>query len=159
MGANQIALVVVGSLFACGLLFFLLVVATNRNWPLHVLNFLTGVVTIALVLVALGLLGFLGYLAVSYMVAYDGAGIYGLAAILLATAVLVGAPLAATYLGDVLERNGYSVGRRTYLILLITGLPIVPAAAFFGFFTALGERVLRFFSFHRSPGITPTESL
>lgn len=142
MEPNQAILLVLGLSLAAAAFFFLLIVLKNRRWYVHVVNFLTGVVT-----VALGLCGVAGvcvgtYFVVKYFI-IQGGGIYLVAALLMLAALVIGAPLASTALADVLERNGYRVGKRTYLLLLIVGVPVVPIAAFFGAFAAVGHRVLR----------------
>ncbi len=142
MEPNQAILLVLGLSLSAAAFFFLLIVLKNRRWYLHVVHFVAGVVAVLGGLASLAILATAAYFVVRYFMLAWG-GIYLVAGLLALAALVIGAPLASTALADVLERNGYRVGKRTYLILLLVGVPVVPIAAFFGAFAAIGQRMLR----------------
>ena len=141
MQADHAIFLAIGLSFAASAFFFLLIILRNPRWYLHVVNFLTGVVTIGLGLCSLGAFAAVSYVLIARF-GFEFGGIYLVAGFLTLLAIAIGAPLASTALADVLERNGYRVGRRAYLILLVVGIPVIPIAAFFGAFSSVGQRIV-----------------
>ena len=132
--------VAVGAL-AASALFFGLIVVKNPRWPRHVGHFLAGILVFALLVMgAVVTIGLGGYLL---QLAYEVEGVWLLGTGILVVTALVGIPLAAVYLADILERNGWEVGKRTYLVLLVAAGPLIAPVVVLGAFTTLGQRAAR----------------
>lgn len=143
------ALVPLACLLAGAACVFFLVVLRNPRWYVHVLCFVTGVVTFLLLFALVITAGVLVSWAVYKMIQLGGVWILGSG--LLVLALVIGSPVAANYLADLLERNGVPVGPRTYAVLLVAGIPVGPIVAVFASFATLGHRFLRLCGSRISP--------